>query len=119
MDEEISAMSRRIAAGIRVNEETIAADVIKEIGPRGDYLTADHTLRWLHSDEYITPRVSVRGPRASWEAKGSPDTYALARDRVRSYASSAGSPIDAERAAKLSEIIASFGTEVAWTSHPH
>ena len=106
-------MSKRIAAGIRVNEETIAADVIQEIGPRGDYLTADHTLCWLHSDEYITPRVSVRGPRASWEAKGSPDTYALARDRVRAYATSAANPIDAERAARLSEIIASFGSDSA------
>jgi len=113
MDEEISAMSKRIAAGIRVNEETIAADVIREVGPRGDYLTADHTLRWLHSDEYIMPRVSVRGPRASWEARGSPDTYALARDKVRAYATSAGRPIAAERAAKLSEIIASFGSDRA------
>ena len=87
--------------------------MIQEIGPRGDYLTANHTLRWLRSDEYITPRVSVRGPRASWEARGSPDTYALARDKVRAYATSTGSPIDAGRAAKLSEIIASFGSEGA------
>ena len=45
MDEEISAMSRRIAAGMTVNSETIAADLIKQIGPRGEgYLTTDHTL---------------------------------------------------------------------------
>lgn len=71
MDEEISAMSRRIAAGMRVDRETIAADLIKSIGPRGEsYLTAEHTLRWLRSDEYLQPRLSVRGNRSAWESQG-------------------------------------------------
>ena len=81
MDEEISAMSRRIAAGMLVNSETIAADLIKQIGPRGEsYLTADHTLHWLRSKEYIQPRLSVRGNRTVWEAQG-------ARTRTNSPAS--------------------------------
>jgi trimethylamine--corrinoid protein Co-methyltransferase len=112
MDEEIAAMSKRIVAGIRVTDETIAGDLIKEIGPRGSFLTATpalrHTLRWLHSDEYLTPRVSVRGPRAVWETRGSPDTYQLAREKVRQYQKSPGRPLDPQRAAKLAEIIASF-----------
>ena len=87
IDEEISAMSRRIVTGIKVNRDTIALDLIKEVGPHGEtYLTKKHTLRWLRSDEYLTPRVSVRGPRASWELTGSKDTYQLARDKVRHYA---------------------------------
>ena len=108
MDEEISAMSKRIAAGIRVNEETIARDLIVEIGPRGDYLTADHTLRWLHKDEYLWPRVSVRGPRAAWEARGGKDTYMLATDKVQKFEKTAGNPIEAERALELADIISSF-----------
>jgi trimethylamine--corrinoid protein Co-methyltransferase len=109
MDEEISAMSLRIAAGIRVNDDTVALDLIEQIGPRGDYLTAEHTLRWLHGDEYLFPRVSVRTPRASWEAQGSKDTYALARDKVRHYAAKPGrNMLDARRTQALAEIIASF-----------
>jgi trimethylamine--corrinoid protein Co-methyltransferase len=111
MDEEISAMSKRIAAGIKVDDETIARDLIKEIGPRGNYLTTDHTLRWLRSDEYLTPRVSVRGPRAAWEEAGSPDTYMLARNKVREYGKSAGSPLDSDRAARMAEIMTSFEKE--------
>ena len=56
MDEEISAMSNRIAEGIQVSDDTIAADMITKIGPgpAGDkYLTAEHTLEWLRSDEYL------------------------------------------------------------------
>jgi trimethylamine--corrinoid protein Co-methyltransferase len=109
MDEEISAMSLRIAEGIRVNEDTLPVDLIKQLGPKGDYLTAEHTLRWLRSDEYLKPRVSVRGPYASWQAAGAKDTYQLAKERVvRLDARGAGSPLDPDRAAALAEVLAVF-----------
>ena len=110
MDDEISAMARRIAAGIRVQENTIAKDVIMDMGPHNaGYLTAPHTFEWLHSDEYITPRVSVRGPRAIWEAAGAKDTYQLARDKVREYARQPPvAPLDAKRLARMDEIVQDF-----------
>jgi trimethylamine--corrinoid protein Co-methyltransferase len=109
MDEEISAMSQRIAAGLLVNPETIAVDLIKQIGPRGEgYLTADHTLEWLRSAEYLQPRLSVRVNRATWEAQGAKDTYQLAREKVRQLAQTPFKPLPAETQAKLDEIIASF-----------
>jgi len=110
MDEEMCAMSRRIVEGIRVTDDTIAKDLITQIGPGGTgYLTSDHTLRWLRAGEYILPRVSIRGPRASWEAAGSRDTYGLARERVRDYAGRPiGPPLQRERAAELADILAGF-----------
>ncbi|MEN6451387.1 MAG: trimethylamine methyltransferase family protein [Thermoguttaceae bacterium] len=109
MDEEISAMSRRIAEGMTVNSETIAADLIKHIGPRGEgYLTSEHTLRWLRSKEYLKTRLSVRDNRAGWESRGAKDTYQLARDKVRSLAQRQPDPLPAETQAKLDEIIASY-----------
>jgi trimethylamine--corrinoid protein Co-methyltransferase len=109
MDEEISAMSRRIAAGMQVDRETIAADVIQQVGPHGEsYLTADHTLRWLRSGEYIQPRLSVRGNRTAWEAQGAKDTYQLARNKVRQLARLQPQPLSARIQAQLDEIIASF-----------
>jgi trimethylamine---corrinoid protein Co-methyltransferase len=109
MDDEISAMARRICAGIRVNEETIARDVIEGVGPKGEsYLTADHTMSWLRSDEYYIPRVAVRGPRSSWEATGSKDSYRRARDLVREYSSKAAPDLDPARKARLEEIIRGF-----------
>jgi len=110
MDEEMCAMSRRIVEGIRVTDDTIAKDLITQIGSGGTgYLTSDHTLRWLRAGEYILPRVSVRGPRASWEAAGGRDTHALARERVRDYAGRPiGSPLQPERTARLGDILAGF-----------
>jgi trimethylamine--corrinoid protein Co-methyltransferase len=107
IDEEISAMSKRIVEGIQVDGDTMALDLIKETGPgpAGEkYLTADHTMRWLRSEEYIEPGISVRGSRAAWERSGSRDTYQLAQERVKEYRQQALPFIDAERKAKLDEI---------------
>jgi trimethylamine--corrinoid protein Co-methyltransferase len=109
MDEEISAMSLRIAGGVRVDEDTLPVDLIKQLGPKGDYLTAGHTLHWLRSEEYLKPRVSVRGPYASWQAAGSKDSYTLSKERVRRLeAKGIGSPLDPDRAAALAEVLAVF-----------
>ncbi len=110
MDEEISAMSRRLTQGVEVNPDTIASDLIKQIGPQGEgYLTADHTFEHLRSGEYYVPRLAVRGPRASWEAAGSKDTYELAKDWTRRFAAEPAPVLDAERKARLEEIVKGFG----------
>lgn len=109
IDEEISAISRRIAAGIEVTRDTIAADLIREMGPRGEtYLTAEHTLSRLRSGEYVQPRLAVRGPRAAWEAQGAKDTYQLAREMVKQYARRPVTPLPEGIRERLAEIIASF-----------
>jgi trimethylamine--corrinoid protein Co-methyltransferase len=109
MDEEISAMCRRIAAGVSVNKDTIAVDLIKQIGPHGGtYLITDHTMKWLYSDEYIKPRLSVRGAYALWEQNGAKDTYQLAREKIDGYAEFEPPQLPPDMAAKLDEIISSF-----------
>ena len=109
IDEEISAISRRIAAGIEVTRDTIAADLIREIGPRGEtYLTAEHTLSRLRSGEYVRPRLAVRGPRAAWEAQGAKNTYQLAREMVKQYPRRPATPLPEGIRARFAEIIASF-----------
>jgi len=106
MDEAISAFSRRLSRGLEVSRETIAAELIKERGPRGEtYLTADHTLKWLRAGEYVRPRLSVDGPFGVWQAAGARDTYALAREEVRRMAAAPAPPFDPKRKARLSEII--------------
>ncbi len=43
--DEIVGMIKRIMGGIPVNDETVALDVIRGVGPGGHYLDHDHTLR--------------------------------------------------------------------------
>jgi trimethylamine--corrinoid protein Co-methyltransferase len=116
MDEEMSAICHRIAAGVRVDEETIAKDLIIKTGPQNAaYLTADHTLKWLYSDEYVAPRLSVREQYGSWAARGEKDVYQLARDKVNDYAKSEPNKPSSSQMAKLAEILASFGKSATRT----
>lgn len=109
MDNEISALSRRIVDGITVDNETIACDLIEEIGPHGSsYLTTDHTMKWLRSNEHMMPNLAVRGPFASWKNAGSKDTYQIAADMVKKFASKKPIKIDASRSQKLDDIIHNF-----------
>jgi len=110
MDEEMSRVVRRMVAGIRVSPDTIDKESILELGPHNpSFLTSPHTLEWLHSDEYVVPEVTVRGPRAVWEAAGAKDTYQLARERVRELrARPCEAKLDARRQACVDEILRSF-----------
>ena len=47
-------------------------------------------MAWLRRDEYLLPRLAVRGPLASWQAAGGKDTYSLARERARPMRQAAG-----------------------------
>ena len=81
MDAEIAAMCRRLAAGLEVTPDSLAADLIRRVGPQGEsYLLQEHTLAHLRSAEYLIPDLAVRGPLASWQAAGGKDSCAQARD---------------------------------------
>lgn len=44
IDNEICGMALRLDRGIETSEETLAVELIRELGPGGDYLSTDHTL---------------------------------------------------------------------------
>jgi trimethylamine:corrinoid methyltransferase-like protein len=109
MDGDITACCRRLVRGVTVDRETVAVDLIKKRGPQGEsYLTAEHTLRWLHGNEYLAPELTVTGPFSTWEADGSPDTYELARRKAAAYQALAAPALDGKRQAALQEVLSAF-----------
>ena len=116
MDAEIAGMCRRFTAGIEVTDETVAADLIKRVGPQGEtYLTQEHTLQRLRSGEYFVPDLAVRGPLAAWQAAGSRDTATLARERATEFAGSNSATLDRHRTSRLAECLANAEKEIAGT----
>lgn len=67
MDCEIYEIVRRTLAGIEVNDETIALDTIKAVGPGGNFLSQKHTRS--HMREIFVPNYLDRRPYNMWEAK--------------------------------------------------
>jgi trimethylamine--corrinoid protein Co-methyltransferase len=66
-DEVIGAV-KRIMGGVEVSRETLALDVIHEVGPGGEYLSSKHTLDHFRRDWF--PRVFDRGSYESWVGTG-------------------------------------------------
>jgi trimethylamine--corrinoid protein Co-methyltransferase len=82
LDDELCGLILRLARGIEVNDETIALDLIKEVGWQGHYLDQLHTAQHYRREHYL-PRLLRRDSREVWEGKGSKTALDLARDRVR------------------------------------
>ncbi len=59
---------RAATAGVPVDEETLALDVIDELGPTGDYLCHEHTLR--HYKEPFYSDLADKGTYSQWERRG-------------------------------------------------
>ncbi len=68
MDEAIG-YSRRITRGIKVNDDTLAVDVIHAVGPNGHYLKQKHTRRYYKS-EFWYPKLCDRQDFENWNMTG-------------------------------------------------
>ncbi len=81
IDDEIMHIARRWVNGIRVDDDTLAVDVIHRVGPRGHFITDDHTLAHLRTGELISTRVFDRDRFEAWQEKGSKTLTDKAREK--------------------------------------
>ncbi|MFO7870724.1 MAG: trimethylamine methyltransferase family protein [Kiritimatiellia bacterium] len=81
IDDENIAMIQRILAGIDVSEDTLAFNVISDVGPRGDYLMQEHTVRHMR-EEFFFPRLSERCSFDVWLRNKRPDMLKRAKTLV-------------------------------------
>jgi trimethylamine---corrinoid protein Co-methyltransferase len=82
IDNEIIAMVERAARGIEVNDLSLALDVIRRVGPDGNYLMEEHTQRHFRSEHFI-PRLADREKRDIWEKGGKKDMVLRAREEAK------------------------------------
>jgi len=73
MCDEIVSYIKRILRGFDFNKETLAADVIKKVGPGGQYFTEKHTLQYFRT-EHWRPLFMNRDTPDAWQ-KGGSRTY--------------------------------------------
>ncbi len=70
-----------IIGGIEINEETLALDVIDEVGPEGNFLGEEHTLE--HYRENWRPGTLARQNWNTYTENGSRDYKARANEAVK------------------------------------
>lgn len=81
LSDEVIGMVKHFLSGVRVNEETLALEVINEVGPGGNFLSQGHTARNFRN-EFWFPRLMDRTRYETWRAAGSKTLGDRVRERV-------------------------------------
>ncbi len=82
MGNEMIGMIKRIMRGITISPETLAEEVIQEVGPGGEYLTHKHTLKHFRK-EFWVPEFMNRDNMNLWEEKGRPQLNVQLKERAK------------------------------------
>jgi trimethylamine--corrinoid protein Co-methyltransferase len=104
-DCEIFGIIHKMMDGIIVNDNTLALDVIKDIGPAGHFLTHEDTVK--HMRELWVSGLFDRRPYAEWEQKGGgASDWALEKAR-NILATHQPEPLDPKLEAEIQKVIQS------------
>ena len=81
MDNEFAKMIRQVVGGIPVNDQTLAVEVTKEVGPFKDFL--GHKSTYEHMRSQSQPKLMDRRAREKWIASGSQSMKDRALEEAR------------------------------------
>ncbi len=111
IDNEIAKMVKRVAKGIDINDESMAVEVIKQVGPGGNFLSAEHTLR--HMREQSHSKLIDRRMWPPWESDGKKDLAERAHEEALSILKNhKPEPLPPEVLSTLHSIVESAEEEV-------
>ncbi len=82
IDNELIASVERAIRGIEVNDISLAADVIKKVGPDGNYLMEEHTHKNFRSEHFI-PELPSLEKRDIWDKGGRVNMIDKAREKAK------------------------------------
>jgi trimethylamine--corrinoid protein Co-methyltransferase len=80
-DNEIVEMCRFLYGGVPVNDLSMAVEEIVAVGPGGDYISRDSTLKGMYA--LTNTNLIDRQVREAWEEAGSPEFYANAKKEAK------------------------------------
>lgn len=79
---EIISYVKRLMRGFELDDIHIGLDVIEEVGPGGEFLSVDQTMKFFRQ-EHWTPSLCNRDNLADWTRKGSKNWGQLATEKAR------------------------------------
>lgn len=106
LDDDVAGWVGRFLEGVNVSHETLAIDLINQVGPiPGHYLSADHTREWWR-EEYWLPQAADLKTYPVWARSGKKDALALARERMAEIlATHEPAPLTPEQDQALQDIL--------------
>lgn len=82
LTDEVIKMVKRIMQGIEINKDTLALDIIHNVGPGGNFLCEEHTLRYFKKEQFL-PRLIDRQNYTNWVASGKKPMRERLNEEVR------------------------------------
>lgn len=108
IDAEIVSMLNRLARGVEVNDETLAFDLIREMGFDGQYIEQEHTAEHFREELWL-PRIVRRVNPSAWNDE-KPDMLEDAKRKVKEIlATNDPRALDAAREKELDAILRKAG----------
>jgi len=106
LDDDVAGWIGRFIEGVDVTPETLAVDLIEQVGPiPGQYLNTEHTRKWWRREQFI-PKTADREPYSEWIRKGKKDAIALAKKRMEEILSTHKSkPVTTEQDKAIGEVL--------------
>ena len=105
IDDEFYGMMFRTLRGIRVDRETLATDLIAQVGHEAGYLRYPHTLRNYEREHYL-PRLFDKRFRGPWETAGGMRIEELAKKKLRAILSKhEACPLDSDIHKQLDDMV--------------
>ena len=92
IDDEIIGMIMRAVEGIKVDDDTLAFDILAKAGPGGHFVSNRHTRKYMRTELY-QPRLSDRNNREKWEKEGKQCTQVRASEKVRAILGRSETPV--------------------------
>ena len=81
IDNEILGYLARVVRGMRANSDTLVVDLVRKVGPGGQFLKEAHTLKEFKSEHWI-PDISSRAAFGRWTKRGGQDIVKSAREKA-------------------------------------
>jgi trimethylamine--corrinoid protein Co-methyltransferase len=82
IDDELCKAMLTSLRGVEVNDETLALDVIKKVGPGGHFLAQKHTMDNFMKEQFI-PELIDRSSYDEWRKNGEKSLVDRAREKVK------------------------------------
>jgi len=84
IDNEILGMVHRLIDGVDVDQETLAVDTIENVGPGGNYITEEHTVKHMFR-QFFYPSLAVRMNFDRWQEQDEPTPLTNAHEVARTW----------------------------------
>ena len=106
LDNEVMEYVRRIVRGFEVNADTLATEVVRQVGPGGNFLAEEHTVEHFRKELWLPGTAWTRETWDAWAAGGNLSMAERIKNEVKRILDSHKSePLEAETAKQVDAIV--------------